>query len=288
MKILVIGGTRFFGIHMVNELLANGHDVTVATRGKASDKYGNKVKRIVFERTNEESVRNALSGTHYDVIIDKIAYCSNDIRYVLDVVDCDKYIHMSSTSVYNPKHINTIESDFNGFSTDFVWCDRFAFPYEQIKRQAEYALWQKYSDRNWIAVRYPFAIGKDDYTKRLLFYVEHIIKSIPMNVDNLAHQMSFIRSDEAGKFMAFLVDKDTTGAINGSAEGTISIKEILDYVEKKTGKRAIIAKDGDNAPYNGEPEYSINTEKANTLGFKFSVLQDWIYELLDYYIESVR
>lgn len=288
MKILVIGGTRFFGIHMVNELLANGHDVTVATRGKASDKYGNKVKRIVFERTNEESVRNALSGTHYDVIIDKIAYCSNDIRYVLDVVDCDKYIHMSSTSVYNPKHINTIESDFDGFSMDFVWCDRFAFPYEQIKRQAEYALWQKYSDRNWIAVRYPFAIGKDDYTKRLLFYVEHIIKSIPMNVDNLDYQMSFIRSDEAGKFMAFLVDKDTTGAINGSAEGTISIKEILDYVEKKTGKRAIIAKDGDNAPYNGEPEYSINTEKANTLGFKFSVLQDWIYELLDYYIESVR
>lgn len=288
MKILVIGGTRFFGIHMVNELLTNDHDVTIATRGKASDKYGNKVKRIVLERTNEESVRNALSGTHYDVIIDKIAYCSNDIRYVMDVVDCDKYIHTSSTSVYNPKHINTIESDFDGFSTDFVWCDRFAFPYEQIKRQAEYALWQKYSDRSWIAVRYPFAIGKDDYTKRLLFYVEHIIKSIPMNVDNLDYQMSFIRSDEAGKFMAFLVDKDTTGAINGSAEGTITIKEILDYVEKKTGKRAIIAKDGDNAPYNGEPEYSINTEKANALGFKFSVLQDWIYELLDYYIESVR
>jgi len=287
-KILVIGGTRFFGIHMVNELLANGHDVTIATRGNASDKYGDRVKRIIFERTNEESVRKALSGTHYDVIIDKIAYCSNDIKYVLDVVDCDKYIHMSSTSVYNPKHINTIESDFDGFSTEFAWCDRFAFPYEQLKRQAEYALWQKYSDRNWIAVRYPFAIGKDDYTRRLFFYVAHVMKSIPMNIDNLDYQMGFIRSDEAGKFMAFLVDKDTTGAINGSAEGTISIKEILDYVEKKTGTRAIIDKNGDNAPYNGEPEYSINTEKATALGFKFSVLQDWIYKLLDYYIESVK
>lgn len=288
MKILVIGGTRFFGIHMVNELLANGHEVTIATRGTTSDNYGNRVKRIILERTNEESVKKALSGTHFDVIIDKIAYCSNDIRYVLDVVDCDKYIHMSSTSVYNPKRINTIESDFDGFSKDFVWCERFAFPYEQIKRQAEYALWQKYSDRKWIVVRYPFAIGKDDYTKRLLFYVEHIMKSIPMNVDNLDYQMGFIRSDEAGKLIAFLVDKDITGAINGSSEGTISIKEILDYVEKKTGKRAIIDKDGDNAPYNGEPEYSINTEKAKALGFKFSVLRDWIYELLDYYIESVR
>lgn len=202
MKILVIGGTRFFGIHMVNELLNNGHDVTIATRGYASDQYGDRVKRIILERTDGESVKRALSGTHYDVVIDKIAYCSNDIRYVLDVVDCDRYIHMSSTSVYNPKHINTVETDFDGFSKDFVWCDRFAFPYEQIKRQAEYALWQKYPDKNWIAVRYPFAIGKDDYTKRLLFYVEHTMKSIPMNIDNLDYQMGYIRSDESGKFIA--------------------------------------------------------------------------------------
>lgn len=28
MKILVIGGTRYFGIHMVNKLLEQGHEVT--------------------------------------------------------------------------------------------------------------------------------------------------------------------------------------------------------------------------------------------------------------------
>ena len=288
MKILVIGGTRYFGIPMVKELLDNGHDVTIATRGNASDTYGDSVKRIILERTNEESVKKALSGTHYDVVIDKIAYCSNDIRYVMDVVDCDKYIYMSSTSVYNPKHINTTESDFDGFSDNFVWCDRAAFPYEEIKRQAEYALWQAYSHRNWVAVRYPFAVGKDDYTKRLLFYVEHTMRSIPMHVDNPDYQMGFIRSDEAGEFLAFLVDKDITGAVNGSSKGTISIREIIDYVEKKTGTRAILDKNGEIAPYNGEPEYSINTEKANALGFRFSVLHDWIYGLLDYYIDLVR
>ena len=114
------------------------------------------------------------------------------------------------------------------------------------------------------------------------------MKSIPMNIDNLDYQMGYIRSDEAGKFIAFLVDKDVRGAINGSAEGTISIKEIIDYVEKKTGIKAIIDQEGENAPYNGEPEYSINTDKAKALGFKFSVLQEWIYELLDYYIELVK
>lgn len=60
MKILVIGGTRFFGIHMVEELLKAGHEVTIATRGIAKDSYGERVSRIILERTNEESIKNAL------------------------------------------------------------------------------------------------------------------------------------------------------------------------------------------------------------------------------------
>lgn len=287
MKILVIGGTRFFGIHMVNELLAKGHNVTIATRGNRSDVFGNRVNRIIIERTDEQSMKT-LSSSHYDVVIDKIAYCSNDIKYGMETVHCDKYIHMSSTAVYEPKHMNTVESDFDGVSKELVWCDRTDFSYGEIKRQAECALWQKYRDRNWIAVRYPFVVGKDDYTKRLAFYVEHTMKSIPMDIDNLNSQMGFIRSDEAGKFMAFLVEQDIRGAINGSSEGTISIREIIEYVEKKTGTKAVVDKTGAKAPYNGESEYSINTEKAGTLGFRFSVLQDWIYKLLDYYIQRVN
>lgn len=42
------------------------------------------------------------------------------------------------------------------------------------------------------------------------------MKSIPMNIDNLDYQMGYIRSDEAGKFIAFLVDIDVNGAVNGS------------------------------------------------------------------------
>jgi hypothetical protein len=122
---------------MVNELLLQGHDITIATRGKTMDCYGNKVKRITFERTNEHSVRNALLGTHYDVVIDKVVYCSNDIKYIMDVIDCDKYIYMSSTAVYNPLHWNIEEKDFDAVSKKLVWCERKEYPYAEIKRQAE-------------------------------------------------------------------------------------------------------------------------------------------------------
>ena len=114
--------------------------------------------------------------------------------------------------------------------------------------------------------------------------MEHVVKGIPMFIDNIDCQMGFIHSAEAGKFMAYLVDKDFWGAINGASGSTVSVGEILEYIEEKTGKVAILSPDGEPAPYNGEPEYSINTEKAKAIGFQFSNVKDWIYQLLDGYI----
>ncbi|MBQ8824712.1 MAG: reductase [Ruminococcus sp.] len=288
MKVLVIGGTKFFGIPMIKDLLAKGHDVTIATRGVAKDAFGNTVKRIIIDKNNPKIMSDAFKNLHFDIVIDKIAYCSNDIKYAIENIDFDKFIYMSTTAVYDPKTINTKEEDYNGTNKKLIWCNREDASYSEVKRQAENALYQKYSDKNWVAVRYPVVLGKDDYTKRLLFYIENTIKSIPMNIDNLNKQMGYINSDEAGKFLSFLTDCPFSGAINGASYGTISLGEIIEYVENKTGSKAIIDISGENAPYNEDPEFSINTEKADSLGFKFSNLKDWIYDLIDYYINIIK
>lgn len=288
MKVLVLGGTRFFGVHTVRELLASGHEVTVATRGRTPDGFGDAVRRITLDHTDPESMRQALRGRHFDAAIDKIAYCSNDIRYALEALDCDRYIYMSTTAVYAPKRMGTREEDFDGRDGKLIWCDRQDSPYDEIKRQAERALCQVYADRPWVAVRYPFVVGMDDYTRRLRFYVEHTMKGVPMHIDNVDAPMGYIRSDEAGKFMAFLADKAFTGAVNGCSAGSVPLRDMLDHIERKTGGRAILDAAGDEAPYNGEPPYSILTERAEALGFRFSDIRDWIFSLLDELIVSVR
>ena len=40
MRILMIGGTRYFGKYTIDALLKEGHEVTIATRGNAKDTYG--------------------------------------------------------------------------------------------------------------------------------------------------------------------------------------------------------------------------------------------------------
>lgn len=289
MKILVIGGTKFFGIHMIEDLLEKGHEVTIATRGIAKDSFSDRVTRIIMDRENPESIKSALAGRHFDVVIDKIAYCSNDIKAVLDVVSCDKYIHTSTVSVYyDIDKFVWSEKDFDPYKTPLVWCSRTDFHFGEIKRQAECALFQAYKDIPAIAVRIPLVIGTDDYTKRLYFYVENILKSVPMHIDNPDSQISFIRSDEAGKFMAFLADKNFTGPINASSSGTITLRKIIEYVEKKTETKAILDENGVQAPFNGFPSYCVDTDTSKKLGFEFTTVTDWIYDLLDEYIKIVR
>ncbi len=108
-----------------------------------------------------------------------------------------------------------------------------------------------------------------------------------MNIDNLHEQISFINSVEAGEFLSWAVEQKFSSPINGNNIGTISLQDVIYYVEKKTGKKAILLSEGLNAPYNGQKSFSLDVSYANDLGYSFPELNGWIYELLDKYIDML-
>ena len=284
MKILVVGGTGLVGSHITRNLLELGHDVTIATRGKRNDGFGSQVSRITFDRLNPQEISAALADKLYDVIYDTQAYSSNEIKYLLDYARCKRYIEVSTVSVYAPDFsLNLPEENFDPTTYPLNWCGRKDFPYDEIKRQAECAMFQTYSHIPSVAVRLPFVIGTDDDTRRLHFYVEHILSQKPMHINNLDAELSFVRSDEAGRFIAWLADKDICGPVNAGSRGTITLAEITAYVERKTGISAILQDDGDNGAYNHCPSFSMSLDKT---GFEFSSIKDWIYDLLDELIRN--
>ena len=207
MNILVVGGTRYFGIHMVKRLLADGHQVTIATRGRNKDPFGNQVERI----------------------------------------------HMDS--------------------------------YDEIKRQAEAALYQEYGHIPSVAVRFPYVIGEDDYTNRLYFYVEHIVKEIPMKLIGEEEKITFIDSRNAGELLAWFAEENLTGIFNACNDGCMSVSEIIQYVEEKTGKKAILTEEGEAGPYNGTPSFTLNVDKLKKAGYQLPPLSSYSNQLLDAYIE---
>ncbi len=230
MNILVIGGTRFFGVHLVWELIRCGHKVTIATRGVRKDPFGKYVSRLTMDLTDLHSIRSALCGRMYDVVFDNIGYSSNEIKHILDNLKCGRFIHTSTAGVYKLDHFDITEDEFDGNSIGLVWCDRKEMPYDDVKRQAEAVLCQKYQGLDWSAVRLPVVLGRNDYTNRLLFYVERVLLQKPMHINNLDSQLGFANAEEIGRFLAFLCEKKKTGPVNASAQGTVSLREIIGYV----------------------------------------------------------
>ncbi len=284
MKILVVGGTRFFGIPMVEKLLADGHDVTIATRGNAVNPFADRTKQILMDRTDPESVKAALSGRSYDVVIDKIAYSSNDVKALLPNVSCRKYIQMSTCSVYGTDHEGIREEEFVPREYPLEWMDRNE-NYGEGKRQAERGALEFLGADQCVFVRYPVVMGEHDYTGRLKFYVEHVVQGRPMYIDDPDDKMAFIHEKEAGMFIAHLVDQQVSGAVNGASFSMISPREIISYIERKVGRKAVFDDHGDIAPYNGATaNISYDTSIARGCGFTFSKVEDWIYKLLDHEI----
>ena len=258
--------------------------MTIATRGRRRDRFGDRVERLVIERTDPDSLRDVLAGRRFDAACDNLVFCPDDVRHLLDNLDCGRYVMTSSAAVYSEMRMDLAESCFDPLSYSMRWGT--GLEYGEGKRQAESALFQRYGQFNPVAVRFPYVIGEDDYTGRLYFYVENIVKGEPMNIDNMVERMAFIRSDEAGDFLAWAAGQSFTGPVNAASKGTISLGEVIGYVEKKTGKKAVFSKAGLEGPYNGQKSFSLDVSRAENLGYSFTILEDWIWGLLDGFIEK--
>ena len=287
MKILILGGTKFIGVHLVNALVSASHEITIATRGKAPDPFGQRVSRLIIDRQDPASLETVLKGRKYDVTIDNIAYASNDIKHLLNVLQTVKYILTSTVSVYAPnfnKGLREEETDTKTYP--LKWCNYEDTTYDEAKRQAEAALFQAYPGQQSAAVRFPYIFGHDDYTKRLYFYVENILHGRPMHIDNPTSRLSFINSQEAGRFLMHAAITPVTGYVNAASIGTISLEEIICYTEKQASKKAIISEAGIPAPLNGVPSFGLDTDKATASGFIFKNISDWVYPLIDRWIHE--
>ncbi|MEY8349112.1 NAD-dependent epimerase/dehydratase family protein [Bacillus cereus] len=287
-KILIFGGTRFFGKRLVESLLQAGHDVTIATRGLTVDPFGSTVKRAVVDREDEGQLQKVLEGESYDVVYDNLCYSPNAAKIICRVLrnKVKKYIVTSSMAVYEPS-LYLKESDFNPYEYPIVYGERQDFSYSEGKRLVESVLFQ-HATFPVIAVRFPVVIGKNDYTKRLWFYVKNIIKRKPLVVEDIKGEMSFIHEKEAGRFLAWLSSIDVSGPMNACNNGVISMREIIDFIEKNTGiKSCIEEKKGNMAPYNEVTSCTVNSDRAKGLGFQFRELKTDIHNILEYYIEEM-
>ncbi|KTD85618.1 NAD-dependent epimerase/dehydratase family protein [Paenibacillus etheri] len=285
-KILILGGTRFFGKRLVERLLQNSiNDVTILTRGETSDAFGDRVHRIHADRFQANELAQALGDTLWDVVFDNICYSPDEADQARRIFDgkTKRYILTSSLSVYDFSEEALTEDIFDPETYPIRYGGRNDFTYQEGKRLAE-AVFMQQSTFPVAAVRFPIVLGIDDYTRRLHFHIEHVRNELPIGIPNPEAQISFIRSDEAAGFLYWLGCSSTmAGPFNACSVGTVRIKDILTMIEEETEKHAIIQNqtaDEHMSPFGIEQSWFMDTTKAQSAGYKFLNLNNWLPELV--------
>lgn len=281
-KVLVLGGTRFFGKRLVQVLLERGVDVTVATRGQTPDEFGDRVQRLQIDRFDRESLASAVEGKSYDVVYDNICYGPTDAQNAIEVFSgkVGRYVFTSTLSVYNATGQAVEEAEFDPTTYPIQYGPHTDFTYQEGKRLSEAVFFQK-ADFPVVAVRIPIVLGLDDYTRRLHFHVEHVRDEVAFALPNLDSEMNFITSKEAAEFLAWAGQAEISGPVNACATGQIAMRDLLALIEETVGKKALVSAEAeDKSPYNVPATWAMKTDKAQFAGFQFTNLQDWLPQLV--------
>lgn len=187
MKVLVLGGTRFIGRAIVQRLLREGHKVTLLNRGLSSDPFGTRVRRILGDRRNHETIVSAADKRDYDAVIDITAYHETETATVAETFRgrVGHFIHISTVSVYLIRE-NIFppyrEDQFAGPIEKMRKSEESSWFYSFHKRRCEEALEQARQEHGfpYTSYRLPMVVGPHDYTARADAYLGRLLSGGPI------------------------------------------------------------------------------------------------------------
>src|SRR6185369_9128093 len=109
MKILIIGGTRFLGRHLVTAALDRDHYVTLFNRGNYSTPAD--VETIQGDRHTEV---HKLKGRRWDAVVDTSGHLPRAVRAVAEVLadSVNRYVFVSSQNAYADVSVPDITEDY--------------------------------------------------------------------------------------------------------------------------------------------------------------------------------
>ncbi|MDG5758610.1 NAD-dependent epimerase/dehydratase family protein [Natronococcus sp. A-GB1] len=194
---LVIGGTRFIGRHLVEELLEHGYDVTLLNRGSHENPFADddRVRRIEGNRTNDSALEAAALEVDPDAVFDCVAYYPKDVQAATRIFDdCEAYVFVSSGAAYGREEIPKREDE-----TPLADCspeqavDDSGATYGPRKAEGDRAVFAA-AERGVraMSVRPCIVYGPHDYTERLDFWIDRVNRFdrvvVPGDGTNLWHR----------------------------------------------------------------------------------------------------
>ena len=285
-KALVLGGTRFFGRRVVEKLLQDGVEVTLATRGTGGNPFGTRVHHLKVDRFDRGSMERTFQDGEWDVIFDQICFSPDEAYDAVEIFKdrTERYIFTSTLSVYEMNNKGEkFEEDFDPSSYPIEFGRKEQFTYGEGKRLAE-AVFTQHAPFPVVMIRPPIVVGTDDYTRRLQFHTERIKAGKSIGLDTPEAKLSFVDSEELASFIHWSAGQSFTGPVNTSSPDQMTLDGMLWNMYTVLGKGEVIIQPSDAtdepSPMNFPASYYQSTKRAEALGFSFSPMSTWFNGLI--------
>ena len=252
MKLLIIGGSRFVGRHLVTAALARNWDVTIFNRGQHSNEKVPEVETIHGDRNSDLT---KLQGRRWDAVVDTCGYLPRSVKasaeFLSDSVGV--YVFISSQSVYADVSVCGVDElaplktltaeqldkanaiDSSGQSSAVTYEEM----YGGLKALCEQAAEEVMPNRV-LCIRPGLIVGPYDYTDRFTYWPVRVARGGEVLAPGRADRyVQFIDSRDLAEWTIRMVERKATGAYNAnSPPGQMTMENVLEESKAITESEA--------------------------------------------------
>jgi nucleoside-diphosphate-sugar epimerase len=211
MRVLVLGGTRFIGRAIVEELASAGHEVTVVHRGEREPDDLSGVAHIHLARDRWRAEAAQLLAVAPDAVVDCLALSRDDAHAAIESIPAQSHVVvLSSVDVYRAFASLNAARD-----TDAVPIDETSpLSDDRYPRRSHGAAHEAYSKqdvedeylaRGAIVLRLPATYGEHDYQRREEFILRRVRarrRRIPIGAGGFLWTRGWVRDIARGARLA--------------------------------------------------------------------------------------
>ena len=239
MRLLLLGGTRFLGRHVVDAALARGHEMTLFTRGRTPQPFGDRVRALVGDRDPRVTPGlAALERGTWDAVIDTSGYVPRVVGAAATLLAprVRRYVFVSSLSVIARPDRPGLDESAPVATLDDPATEDVLPNYGGLKAACEAVVRDVYADRATI-VRPGLIVGPRDATDRFGYWVARfahprLLGDRPPRAVVPAPRerpVQFIDARDLAAWMVDLCERDVAGTFNAcSPAGQWTMGDLVD------------------------------------------------------------
>ena len=315
MKILIIGGTKFLGRHLIKAAQAKNHEVTLFNRGKNSHEQFTNVEQIHGDRNFD---LDKLGNQTWDAVIDTCGYLPQSVKASAEFLkdSVGQYVFISSVSAYADfsqpnfdedaslakltaeQEKKFAEIDPKGEINGIVLGEMYGALKVLCEKEAEQAM-----PNRTLIIRPGLIVGEYDWTDRFSYWVMRVAKGGEILAPGNPHRfIQFIDGQDLAEWAIRVVENKAAGIFNVTGKPLeLTFGKFLDEIKSATKSDAEFTWVSEEfltaenvAPWSELPLYlsesdesfkgflSANVDKALARGLSFQPISETILKTLNW------